>query len=95
MLNLFGWLRMDSIKKVLREILQTSQEKTCAGLSFLTKSDAVDRQLHQNRDSCTGVFLWVLQSFKDTFFAEHDQATASDHSRTDSGELRIGLVLLL
>ena len=86
---------MDSIKKVLREISQTSQEKTCAGLSFLTKSDAVDRWLHPNRDSCTGVFLWVLQNFKDTFFAEHDQTTASDHSRTDSGELRIGLVLLL
>ena len=34
---------MDSIKKVLKEISQTSQEKTCAGLSFLTKSDAVDR----------------------------------------------------
>ena len=42
-----------SAKKVFLQILQNSQENTCAGASFLIKK----------RDSHTDVFLWILQNF--------------------------------
>ena len=44
-----------SIKKMLLEISQNSQENTCARVSFLIKLQA--------RDSGTSVFLWILQNF--------------------------------
>ena len=37
-------------------------------------------QLYQKLDYYTGVFLWVLQIFKNTFFTEHLRAAAADHS---------------
>ena len=45
-----------SVKKVFLEISQNSQENTCARVSFLIKLQASDLQLHQKRDSGTGVF---------------------------------------
>ena len=45
-----------SIKKMFIEIWQNSQENTCARVSFLTK-------LHANKDSGTGIFLWIFQNF--------------------------------
>ena len=35
------------------------------------------QQLYQKRDCGTGVFLWNLQIFKNTFLTEHLRATAS------------------
>ena len=35
-------------------------------------------QLYQKTDSSTGVFLWILPNFKNTFFKEHTLATASE-----------------
>ena len=46
-----------SVKKVLLEISQNSQENTCAKVSFLIKLQALGKRL------CTGVFLWILQNF--------------------------------
>ena len=34
-------------------------------------------QLYWNRISDTGVFLWILRNFKNTFFIEHLRETAS------------------
>ena len=41
-------------EKVSLEILQNSQENTCASVSF---------SLYQKRGSGTSVFLWILQNF--------------------------------
>ena len=49
--------------EVFSEISQHSQENTCARVSFLIKLQAWGLQLYQKRDSGTGVFLWILQSF--------------------------------
>ena len=43
--------------KVFLEILQNSQENTCARVSFLIKLQPYALQLNQKRDSGTGVFL--------------------------------------
>ena len=50
-----------SIKKVFLEILQNSQENTCARVSFLIKLQASATLL--KRDSDTVVFLWIFQNF--------------------------------
>ena len=44
-------------KKAFLEILQNSQENTCARVSFLIKVQASGLQLYLKRDSDTGVFL--------------------------------------
>ena len=49
--------RRCSIKKVLLEILQNSQENTFARVSFFNKVTGLSLQLHLKRDSGTGVFL--------------------------------------
>ena len=46
-----------SVKKVLLEIFQNSQENTCAGVSFSIKLQ-----------SEPGVFLWILRNFQERFF---------------------------
>ena len=51
--------RRCSIKKVFLKISQSSQENTCPRASFLITLQA------------WGVFLCILQSFKNTFFTEH------------------------
>ena len=49
-----------SVKKTFFEILQNSQENTCARASFLIKLQVWDLQLYWKRDSGTDVFLWIL-----------------------------------
>ena len=46
-----------SVKKVFLEILQNSQENTCAKVYFFLKLQASTLQLYQKRDFGTGVFL--------------------------------------
>ena len=46
-----------SVKKSFLEILQNSQENTCARVSFLIKLQALALQLYLRRDCGTGVFL--------------------------------------
>ena len=41
---------------------------TCGKVSFLIKLQTWDLQLYYKRDSGTGVFLWVLQRFKEHRF---------------------------
>ena len=49
--------RRYSIKKVFLEILQNSQEKTCARVSFLLKLEPETCNFIKKRESRTGVFL--------------------------------------
>ena len=42
---------------------------TCGKVSFLIKLQTRDLQLYYKRDSGTGVFLWVLQRFKEHLFS--------------------------
>ena len=53
--------RRCSVKMLLVEISQNSQENTCATVSFLIKLQAPAPLL--KKDSGTGVFLWVLRNF--------------------------------
>ena len=52
-----------SVKKVLLEISQNSQENTCARVSFLIKLQASGLQLYQKRIPGAGIFLWIFQNF--------------------------------
>ena len=82
-----------SLKMVLWEILQNSQENICFRISFSIKLNSVDLQLHSKRDTST-VFLWIFQnSLEYLFFAELYQVTPSDYSSINSisNEERIGV----
>ena len=48
-----------SVKKVFLEILQNSQENTCARASFLVKLQFIKKET----DSAKGAFLWILRNF--------------------------------
>ena len=90
-----------SIKKVFLEILQNSQENTCATASFSIKLQALVLQLYLKRDFGTGVLLWILQSFpvnctkflRTLFFTEHLWVTTSDFS-SFSKQLFLELLLM-
>ena len=64
-----------SVKKVFLEILQNSQENTCARVSFLIKLQVsgcnfISLQLYWKKRLWLwpGVFLWVLRNFKEHLF---------------------------
>ena len=58
---------MCSVKKVFLEILQNSQENTCARVSFLIKLQALRLQLFK-RDTLTQVFSYEFcEISKNTF----------------------------
>ena len=61
-----GWC---SVKKVLLEIWQNSQENICGRVSL---------QLYWKRDSSAGVFLWILPKFLNTFSYRTPPIAASD-----------------
>ena len=52
-----------SVKKLILKISKNSHENTCVGVSFL--------------DADTGIFLWVLWIFKNTFFNKTPMLAAS------------------
>ena len=52
------------------EISQNSQQSISVGIFFLIKLNSADLQLHEKRDSSAGVFLWILQIRKNTFFSK-------------------------
>ena len=54
-------------KKVLLMISQNSQETTCVGVSFLLKLQACN---FIEKDSGTGVFLYILKSSSEQVFIE-------------------------
>ena len=56
-----------SVKKVFLKISQYLQENTCVRASFLIKLQA----------SGTGVFLWILEIFQNTFFYRTPPVAAS------------------
>ena len=60
-------------KVVLRKI----HWKTFVSESLLVMLQASGLELYLKRDSNTGVFLWVLEIFRNSFFTEHLQVTAS------------------
>ena len=53
--------RICSVKRVLSEISQNSQENTCARVSATLSK----------RDSGTGVFPWILRNFYNHLFLQH------------------------
>ena len=64
--------RWSFIKKVFWEISKNFQESTCARVSFLTKLDVVDLQLHLKRtheSSSTGSFYEFYNICKELFFS--------------------------
>ena len=66
--------RWSFIKKVFWEISKNSQESTCARVSFLTKLDVVDLQLHLKRaheSSSTGSFYEFYSICKELFFPQN------------------------
>ena len=54
-------------------------KNNCVRVSFLIKLQTSGLQIYLKRDSDTGVFLCILQIFKNTFFVEHLQAIASQN----------------
>ena len=73
---------LGSLKMVLWEISQNSQENICAGIPYFDK-------VKLNRSICSFVKNETLEQLfscefckirQDTFFTEHHQTTASDHS---------------
>ena len=60
-----------SVKKMFLNILQNSQENTCVRFSSLIKLQACGLQLYWKGDSDTGVFLWIFETYENTFFIEH------------------------
>ena len=75
-------LRRCSIEKMFLNILQNSQENTCARVSFLIKLETSGLQLYWKRDSGTGIFLWILQNFwEQLFFTEHLWTTVSAYKK--------------
>ena len=66
-------------KKSVLKNLQNSQENTCIGVSFLIKLQTWDFQLYWKRDSGTGIFQWILQSFWETFFYRTPPVTACNY----------------
>ena len=57
-----------STKKVYFKFSQNSQENTCRSQHMLGKHMAWGLQLHSKWNSDTGVFLWILWSFKEQRF---------------------------
>ena len=55
--------RRCSIKRVFLDILQNSQENTCARGLFFIKVAGLSLQLYEKSNSGTGVFMWILQNF--------------------------------
>ena len=56
-----------SVKKVLLEISQNSQENTCVGVSFLIKLQGSGLQLYKKGDSGTGAFLEFCDISQNTY----------------------------
>ena len=65
----------DILKIDILKVLQTSQESTCVGVSFLETS-RLKAWNFKKKDSNTGAFLWSLK-FKNTFSYRTPLVTAS------------------
>ena len=63
-------------KKVFLKILQTSQENTCVGV-FFNKVAGLQAADFFRKGSNTEVSCEVCETFKNTYFEEHLQTTAS------------------
>ena len=66
------------------ELKTTCRSRTiyiCARVSFLIKLQVSGLQLYWKRGSGTGIFLWILRNFKNTFFTKHHWATSSFPAR--------------
>ena len=64
------------------EISQNSQDHTCARVFFSIKLRAWGLQLYSERDSGTGIFLWILQNFLEHLFYRTPLVAASEGSAT-------------
>ena len=62
------------------QILQTSQENTCARVSFLIKLQALGRKSIKKEAVAQVFSCEVYKIYKNTFFIKHNWATASEIS---------------
>ena len=69
-----------SKKEVLKNFAKFTG-KYLRWILFLMKLQARGLQFCWKRDSRTGVFLWILQNFMNTYFTEQTRATASSHKQ--------------
>ena len=73
-----------SLKEVIWEISQNSQENLCAGIYFFDICSFIKNETLTQVFSCE---FWKI--CRNAFFAEHHQTTASDDSSINSSEGRI------
>ena len=64
-------IRSCSSNQAFLKILQNSQKKDCARVSFLITLHASGLQLHLKRGSCPGVFVNFAKFLRTPFFIEH------------------------
>ena len=67
-----------SLKKVIWEISQNSQENICVGIFFSNKVKLCISAASLKTRYSAGVFLRICRIRKKTFFPEHHQTTTSD-----------------
>ena len=73
------------LKGVLRNFEKVTGKHLCQSL-FYNKVAGWGLQLYQKRDSATGVFSWILQVSKNTFFTEYLRMTASAYFQSKQEE---------
>ena len=76
-----------SIKKVLLEILQNSQENTCVRVSFLTKFQTEDCNFIKKNTLAQVFSCEFCKISKNIFFIEHLLATASAVTQEHTAEV--------
>ena len=67
-----------SVKKLFLEILQNSQENTCAKVSFLIKLQVSACNFVKNGTLVQVFFYEFCKTFKNNYFIEHLRTTASN-----------------
>ena len=66
-INRSSYQRFSVKKDVLRNFAKFTEKHLCQGL-FLIKLQSLGLRLYYKGDSGTGVFLWILQNFKEYLF---------------------------
>ena len=79
---------MCSVKKVFLEILQNSQENTCARVSFLISCRSEACNVIKKDTLAQVFFSEFCEIFKSTFFTEHVWTTESIQKQSPGGTLQ-------
>ena len=81
--NLEAVVQWCSVKKVFLEVLQNSQENSCARVSFLIKLQTSGIQICWKGDSGVGIFCEVCESSKNTFSYKTPLIAAFEDCKTE------------